>query len=640
MTKWIRWSGLIGFVVVSVSIVCFWLFAAGPLTKLAIESFGSDALGAKVDVDNVAFGFNPMTITVSGVQLTDKDKPMENVVSFDRAVANIEPFPLLLGKAIIPQLSLEDVATGTPRSVSGAIVKQKKAQKQQSEETAQSKNESQASTNDAPQSKGLPSADEILERESLLTEKAGDEFESAYEQHSKAIEDSIAKLPTEESIKQYEAKLNQILKGKFKNIDDFKQRKKELDQLKAQFKQDKQAISDAKKAVSDGKSDLKQKFNALKSAPKQDLANIKSKYTIDGAGASNLTALLFGDDAGGYAQTTLEYYEKVRPLLVDDEAKATKDELKAKRLEGRFVHFKTDRPQPDFWVKTLSFTMSLPKMGEQAQSLGEVAVTVLDITHQQDVINRPTLVKGQGINLHKIQSLTFNGVLDHRDAPGKDSFTLNVNDWQLNKVKLGLAGLVMNSSVTDINAKGYVSDGQLNVDGQALFNQPVFSSKDRTVLAKEMVAALKTINRFTVNGSVSGDVSDPSMSINSDLDKQLSVAFDQRIEQKQKELEDKLKAKLNDKLMSYAGDYQAQLKQLDLTQGSLSSKSKALEDLAKQELSSYEDQLKAEAKAKADAEKARAKAKADAEKAKAKAEADRKKKELEKEAKEKFKNLF
>jgi uncharacterized protein (TIGR03545 family) len=89
MTKWIRWSGLIGFIVVSALIACFWLFAAGPLTKLAIESFGTDALGAKVDVTDVAFGLNPMTITVTGVQLTDKDKPMENIFSFDRAVANI-----------------------------------------------------------------------------------------------------------------------------------------------------------------------------------------------------------------------------------------------------------------------------------------------------------------------------------------------------------------------------------------------------------------------------------------------------------------------------------------------------------------------------------------------------------------------
>ncbi|MGB3668115.1 MAG: TIGR03545 family protein [Bermanella sp.] len=631
MTKWIRWSGLAGFIIVSALIVCFWLFAAGPLTKLAIESFGSRALGAKVDVADVSFGLNPMTITVSGVQLTDKDKPMENIVSFETAVANIEPFPLLLGKAIIPQLSLEGVATGTPRSESGAI---KKTNKKQTETS--SLDDSKPAANDTSaesKSQTLPSADEILERESLLTEQAGDAFEKAYESHSQNIEQSLANLPTEDSIKQYEVQLNKLLTGKFKNLEDFKQRKRELDALRNQFKQDKQAIADAKQAIAQGKSDMKEKFNALKAAPKQDLNNIKSKYTLDGAGASNLTALLFGEDAGGYAQTTLEYYEKVRPLLVDEATQATKAELKAKRLEGRFVQFETDRPQPDFWVKTLTFTMSLPQVGQPAQSLGDVAVNVLDITHQQDVINRPTLVKGKGVNLRNIESLTINGVLDHRTSPGKDSFTLEVQNWQLNKVKLGLAGLRMDNSVTDVSAKGVLIDGQLSASGQARFNQATFSSKDRTMLAKEMVAALKTIDTFVVNGRAKGPLTDPSMSINSDLDKQLNSAFDQRIAQKQQELENKIKAKLNDKLMSYAGDYQAQLKSLNLTEGNLASKGDALEKLGKQELSSYQDQLKAEAKAKADAEKARAKAKA-------KADAERKRKELERKAKEKLKDLF
>ena len=631
MTKWIRWSGLAGFIFVSALIVCFWLFAAGPLTKLAIESFGSRALGAKVDVADVSFGLNPMTITVSGVQLTDKDKPMENIVSFETAVANIEPFPLLLGKAIIPQLSLEGVATGTPRSESGAI---KKTNKKQTETSSLADSKPAANDTSAEsKSQTLPSADEILERESLLTEQAGDAFEKAYESHSQNIEQSLANLPTEDSIKQYEVQLNKLLTGKFKNLEDFKQRKRELDALRNQFKQDKQAIADAKQAIAQGKSDMKEKFNALKAAPKQDLNNIKSKYTLDGAGASNLTALLFGEDAGGYAQTTLEYYEKVRPLLVDEATQATKAELKAKRLEGRFVQFETDRPQPDFWVKTLTFTMSLPQVGQPAQSLGDVAVNVLDITHQQDVINRPTLVKGKGVNLRNIESLTINGVLDHRTSPGKDSFTLEVQNWQLNKVKLGLAGLRMDNSVTDVSAKGVLIDGQLSASGQARFNQATFSSKDRTMLAKEMVAALKTIDTFVVNGRAKGPLTDPSMSINSDLDKQLNSAFDQRIAQKQQELENKIKAKLNDKLMSYAGDYQAQLKSLNLTEGNLASKGDALEKLGKQELSSYQDQLKAEAKAKADAEKARAKAKA-------KADAERKRKELERKAKEKLKDLF
>ncbi|NVK37830.1 MAG: TIGR03545 family protein [Gammaproteobacteria bacterium] len=628
MTKWIRWSGLIGFIVIATLIVCFWLFAAGPLTKLAIESFGSDALGAKVDVDEVRYGLNPLTVTVKGVQLTDKDKPMENIFSFDQAVANIEPFPLLLGKAIIPDVRLEGMATGTQRQSSGALAKVEKKNDVSADSQDQTSEKSKSETAE-PKSQTLPSADEILEREALLTESRGEALKQAYENHTQNIETAMNNLPTDQSIKEYEARLNTIMKGKFKSLDDFKQRKKALDDLKAQWKKDKQAIADAKSAVKTGKSDLKQKLTELKAAPKEDIANIKSKYTLDGAGASNVTALLFGDDAGGYATTALEYYEKVRPLLVDEEAKAAKQELKEKRLEGRFIHFPTDRPQPDFWVKTMNFTLALPKMGEQTVSSGDVAVKVVDITHQQEVINRPTVVRATGQNLKDIASLTIDGVLDHRQTPGKDQFTFNVDDWQLKKVKLGLAGLRLDRGLVDIQGQALVQSGQLKLNSEAVFNQSQFSSKDRTVLAKEMVAALKTIPTFTVNAKAKGELTKPSVNISSDLDAQLSAAFDERLAQKQRELENKLKAKLNDKLMSYAGDYESQLKQLNLSEGSLSSKSKALEKLGKSELSSYEDQLKAEAKAKQDAEKA-----------KAKAEADRKQKELEKKAKEKLKSLF
>ena len=635
MTKWIRWSGLFGFVVTVALIVVFWLFAAGPLLKMAIEKFGSDAVGAQVNVQDISFGFSPLSLTVSGVQVADKDAPMENVVSFDQAVATLEPFPLLLGKAIIPDMKLQGVAMGSTRSESGALssVSEKPIENTATENKESQKNAGVKAKAEEPETKALPSADEILEREQLLTVERGEAFEAAYKQHKAQIDEALANLPSDSVLKDYEKQLNKILKGKFKSLDDFKQRKKDLDALNTQFKQDKAAISAAKKAIKEGKADLQNKWSGLKSAPGDDLDNLKGKYTLDGAGASNLAALLFGDDAGGYAETALGYYEKVRPLLVDEEAKAEKQALIEKRLEGRFVHFETDRPLPDFWIKTLSFTMALPAMPKGSDSLGQVAVKVTDITHQQDVIDAPTRLWATGQNLKDIQSLKLSGILEHRTSPSRDTFDLTIEGWNLNEVKLGLAGLKLLSSTTHVQANADFSDGKMNVIANGLFKQSKFDSKDRTLVAKEMVAALKNVNQFTVSATAKGEMTDPSIKLKSDLDNQLNKAFDKRKDEKQAELEAKLKRKLNDKLLSYAGNYKDQIKELNLAEGGLSSKGKALEKLGKSKLSSYEDQLKTEAKAKA-------KAKADAKKAKAKAEADRKKKELERKAKEKLKKLF
>ena len=645
MTKWIRWSGLAGFVAVVALLVVFMLFALGPIIKISIETFGSQAVGAKVDVEDVSVSFSPLALTITGVQVADKESPMENVVSSDQALANLNVLPLFLGKAIVPDLSLQGVVLGSSRTVSGALSEKAKEETKVEEKSAkQASTQESSQTSDADaaaeeQSKALPSADEILERETLLTVTEGEAFKTSFDEHKTSLDSALSNLPNDNALKTYETKLNGLLKGKFKNLDDFKQRKKELDTLQAQFKKDKAAIKQAKSAIKNAKSDLKTKFSALKKAPKQDLDNLKGKYTLDGAGASNLAALLFGDDAGPMAEKALGYYEKVRPLLVDEEASADKQAAQDKRLEGRFVHFETDRPLPELWVQNLNFTMTLPAIAS-AESLGVIAVTVTDITHQPEVIGKPIKIKAQGLNLKNMKSLDLNGVLDHRTSPGRDAFDLKINGWELSEVKLGLAGLKLASSETQVLAKAVLVDGDLNVNSETLFSKAKFVTKDRTVFAKEMLGALKNINRFTVNANAQGEMTDPSVSIKSDLDKQLKSAFDKRIGEKQAQLEKDLKNKLNKKLLSYAGDYEAELKQLNLAEGGLSSKTKALEKLGKSKISSYEDQLKAEAKAKADAKKAKAKAQADAKKAKAKADADKKKKELERKAKEKFKKLF
>jgi uncharacterized protein (TIGR03545 family) len=97
-------------------IAAFWLLALGPLMKMAVEKYGSEAVGAQVNVADISLGFSPLSLTITGVQVADKDAPMENMVSFDTAVATLEPFPLLLGKAIIPDVKLTGVAMGTARS--------------------------------------------------------------------------------------------------------------------------------------------------------------------------------------------------------------------------------------------------------------------------------------------------------------------------------------------------------------------------------------------------------------------------------------------------------------------------------------------------------------------------------------------
>jgi uncharacterized protein (TIGR03545 family) len=594
MKQWIRWSGLAGFFAISALLALVWIFAAGPVIKYSIETFGSQAANAKVEVDSISLTFAPFGIEMQGLQVANADKPMENLLQFDRAVADIELLPLLLGKGIVNEVALTGLTFSTPRQSSGALSISVMEDESLSETE---KKAAEANSMTSVAQKALPTAEELLSREPLLTQQRGKAFNSSLQTIKSDSNKAIAVLPDSKAIASYEEDFNRITSGKFDSLEDFQQRKKEFDELKKRIKRDQKAISQATQVLADGKKDLQGQWSGLQEAPAEDFNNLKSKYKLDGAGAANLSQLLFGDQVGEWSQQGLYWYEKVKPFLVsdDEETTAGQEDVSMMRREGRFVHYPTNRPLPDLLIRQVNLAVESER--------GQIAVNVYDITHQQAVIDRPTRIIASGKGLKNIQSLDLTGSLDHRAVPGKDVFDLRIKGFALKDYDVGAMGLKLARSELNINAQAELMAG--DIDGNTLveFTQSKFSSKDKTRIAIETAKALAKIDRFNINAKAKGRLTSPDVSIESDLDTQLSQAFKQRFKEQQQEFEGQLKKSLNEKLLSYAGDYQAQLKAMDLASGSLGDQQAKLKQLANSELSSFEDQKKAEAKRKIEQQK-------------------------------------
>jgi uncharacterized protein (TIGR03545 family) len=457
--------------------------------------------------------------------------------------------------------------------------------------------------------------------EPLLTVERGNAFKESVVKIKAESEAALEGLPTKEDLAKYEVEFNALTTGKFDSIEDFQQRKKEFDALKSRIQKDQKAISTAQTVITSGKDDLQSQWGGLKSAPGEDFDNLSSKYQLNSGGAANLSRLLFGDKVGDLSQQALYWYTKISPFLTSDSSGTEELEEEApSRLEGRIVHFKSNNPLPDILIKKMQLAVQLPS--EEGEELGDVDVQIFDITHQQNVINRPTRVIAEGNNLTNIKSLDFKGTLDHRSSPGKDAFDITLKGMMLENYDVGAMGLKLENSLVDLDAQAELSGDQIQATSRALFSQPLFSTKDKTLVAQEVTLALKKVNQFDINAGAKGDVIAPKVDLSSNLDKQLSNALAARLKEKQGELEVELKKKLNDKLLAYAGDYKDQIAAMDLSNSSLDNAQSELKDMLKSELTSFADQQKAEAKAKLDA-----KSKEEEDKAKAA-------------AKEKLKSLF
>ena len=615
MTKWIRWSGLAGFIAVVGIIAALFIFLLPFLIKSGIEFAGTKLAGAKVTVDDADVTLSPLGVRLQGLQVADARAPMMNLLEFDEAVADLELAPLMIGKAISNELSVSNLRFHTERETSGAL----EVDIEETEEDSPSLKEKA--------SEALPSVDEILARETLTTPQAGEALKSSWGENSQRIDQAFDKVPDDNSIASYEEQIQDITSGRLESLEDFRQRKEKLDRLKKQLQEDRDAVRDARDAVRSAKSEVSARLTELRQAPSEDLAYLKDKYQLSASGVSNITGLLFGDDAANWAREALYWYEKVKPYLESDESAESDNEEdeKAPRLAGRFVHFPSDDPWPDFMIRTARLTG--PFDG------GQLVISGKDITHQQTVTGRPTVFTATGEGLQKIGDLDGRLVLNHTMGTATDTLTLAISDWKMAPLNLGVSGARLASSRVQLDATAEVVRGELDADLDANVTQANFTGDGQTLFARELNAALQGINNFTVNAGVTGTLKNPDVAFGSDLDRQINSAISKRIRDKQDEFERKLRNRLNEKMSEYAGDYAEELQQLAAMEGSLDDKLGALKDLASAELEDFKAQQEREAREKLDAEKAAAEEKA-------RKEAEARKQELKDQAKDKLKNLF
>jgi uncharacterized protein (TIGR03545 family) len=606
MLQWIRWWGLGVFVALVAGVTAFMMLAAPYLVKSSIESLGSKAAGAKVEVDSVGLSLAPLGLSLQGFRVANADKPMENLVEFERAVADLELGPLFLGKGIIQDLSIDALQFNTPRTVSGALESASSSSGSGSGFDSGRDGDGKSAEKAPSALDKLPSAEELLAREKLKTEAAGKAFQQTYKTRKVELDDALEQVPSEQDLKQYEDDVRAIVSGDLKSLEDFQQRKAKLDALKKQFEKDRKALKHARTVIGETRSEVGQRLKDLKAAPGEDLANLKQKYQLNATGAANLSQLLFGPEVGEWAHQALYWYEMIKPYL-NSGSESAPVEAEPERPKGRFVHFPTSDPWPEFLVRHTGISAITPR--------GNLAIQGRDLTHQQAVLGRPSRVDVNGDELDRIKALKANLTLDHRVAPGRDTATLDVQDWQVDSADLGVGGTQLEAAQAQLQGMAQVSGDQLISKMDAQFGQAQFSGDGQTVFAKELLLALKTIDQFTVHAEANGDVLTPAVELGSDLDRRLNAAFGKRLKQQQDKLEARLKSKLNARIDEFAGPYASELKALNNTDASLNERFDQLQALASEKLEDFAAQQKRKAeekaKAKADEEKQRLKDKAE-----------------------------
>lgn len=107
--------------IIIVGVVVFNLFFLDALLARAAERGLEAVFAARSEVDELDFSPLAGELTIAGVTVGDRQRPMRNLFELEALTASVNPVELLKGNVVVREASVATIRTGTARSTSAAL---------------------------------------------------------------------------------------------------------------------------------------------------------------------------------------------------------------------------------------------------------------------------------------------------------------------------------------------------------------------------------------------------------------------------------------------------------------------------------------------------------------------------------------
>lgn len=531
MKKWIRWQGLLIFSALVLIFSLLWLLLADRLVENAIETAGTAALGAKVELDGADLSLFPAGLTLSGLTAANPDAPMRNAVQADRIRLAIETGPLFARKIVIQQMAVEALRFDTPREESGAIAKGPEG-KMQEEELA-------GTRKPALPSFALPDVASVMQKEELLAVREAQALKEEIERAKETTEKRLEALPGKEALEDYRTRIEKLKRSR-SGLAGIIGGAEEASRLQKEIRQDLAALKEAQEAVKGTLADLTGRVASVSQAPLKDFRRIRDKYALSPGGLANMTGLILGPEYAGWVEKGVTWYLRLLPMLERQGEKVGNSvATRPLRGDGIDIRFRETNPLPDFLIRKASVSLLLPA--------GEMAGSLTDVTTDQAMLGRPMTFRFAGEAMEKMAAATIEGAFDHVNPDrAKDTLKARIIGGRLTDFSLsdnpGLP-LFIEEALVDLTLDGAIGGETVALTLASSVESARFRAQKASdnPVSEAARTALAGVRAFTLKASAEGTLQQQAVSVTSDLDRVLSGAVTRIIKQQTAGFEKKLK---------------------------------------------------------------------------------------------------
>ena len=504
MKKWIRWWGFLAFVVfVGLFVAGIFLFS-GPLIAKGIEKAGTLAMGARVDVGSAHPGIFPLGLTVKGLQVTDPDAPMTNLLEISDLRLGLDTQALMLGKVDIREMAVEGIRFGTPRKKSGALPEKPKEEKRK--EAAPGKSLQERIPMPALQ---IPDVDAILARESLAALEEARALEEELRAELGSFQTRLQTLPDLRTLEGYKTRLENLKKGR--GLAAIVTTARELRELKAAVDSDIRILRETQEDLGNRVTVLSGRIRALKELAAEDVRRLVAKYNISDEGLGNVTGLLLGPEWEARIRKGLWVYRKAEPWLARQAVhEKTPEPEKRVRWEGVDRVFVEAPLRPDFLVRKASLSLHIPA--------GDLKGSLRNATNQQALVGSPMILNLAGDGLSGMERMALEMVFNRiNPAAPEEGVKAEIRGWQ--PQAMGTGDFSLGAEKGDLDLEMGIRSGVLSGKGRMNLTGVRFSVADSgNPMARVLTSALEEVDSLLVRADISGNLDRPEIRFSSSLD--------------------------------------------------------------------------------------------------------------------------
>jgi uncharacterized protein (TIGR03545 family) len=561
----IRFEAILPFLIVVALIAAYFILFFDTHLRKGIEFVATKANGAEANVASVKTSFVGGSFTLSGLQITDSEKPEFNTLEVGRMHFQFSWDALLRAKFVVQDAAIDNFQVSTRRAKPGFVIpKEPDPQLDRTEDETKASALAQA----GELLKGAVPLDGLSNIGELKSSKRIESLKLELEAKQKEWAEAFKTLP---GASEFSSLQNRISQVKIGGTSDPMQIQKQITDVTSLVNETNEKINSVKAKGESLNSDIgkfSQSIKSLEDMVKEDLKDLESRIKLPKLDAESISKQFFGADMVAKIRKAKRYVALAQEYMPPRRT-TEKDVIVAhERAKGRNFEFPTTVSYPRFWLKRAA----LSSKSEGSPFGGDVTGELRDVTSNPPLIGKPAVLDLKGdFPKAEVRSVTFKAVFDHTTNQPVQTLTAKVSAFPVNGKMLSDSPDLkfgFNSAAGETVFEGINRGGELSIKSNSSFKQIDYLVKSGNEQVQQILSgAVGEISTVTVAAVAKGTWDDLQMSIDSNLaaglqrgfEKQLKAKIDEA-KKKIQELVDSKISKQKEELMSQYNGLQNQYK--------------------------------------------------------------------------------